>query len=531
MKKFIFFSVLCCVANLLFGIESISEIKKVTLYQSYAKITREASVTVPAGATEVVLSDLTTSIQQNSLQVNITGRAILLSATTRINYLSGKRVTRKIKTLQDSLELLGREINWLNEQKTVYQGEEKVITENQHLGSEQEGMRIEDLKELTIFYRNRLLEVKKNILDINHKINKRNTRKNKIQQQLNELNASKNKPTGEVLLTISANSNTRITINFSYLASNASWSPIYDLRSEGTDKPVKLVYKANARQNTGYDWKDIQLTISTGNPAMDNNRPILYPWYIDFYSPPLKQSYGKRKAAPAPQMQQLYAADKEMEAVEPPAPEYSVTTSSNQMTAEYIIETPQSIPSDGKQHLVAMKDYQLEAKYTYHAVPKLSDGAFLLAKVSDYGQYNLLPGQANLFFEGMYVGQSSINPRTTSDTLLVSMGRDDKIMIKRNQLKDFSKKQVIGGNVKEVKGYEILIRNNNTFPVDIEVLDQIPISKKKEIEVELEKQGGATYLEDYGKLKWNISLKAGETKKVRFVFSVKYPKDKNIPGI
>ncbi len=509
-----------------------SDIKAVTLYQSRAKITREASLTVSPGTNEIVLGRLTSTLQQSSLQVEIEGRAILLSATTRINYLSEQKVTQQIKVLQDSLELINNKINWLQNQKTVYQGEERLILENQQLGSEQEGMRIDDLKQLTSFYRERLMEVKKYILDITKNTTKLNTQKNSIQQQLNELNASKNIPTGEVLLTISANSSVRIKIHFSYIATNASWTPVYDIRSESSDDPVKIVYKANVKQNTSLDWKEIQLNISTGTPATNNNRPILYPWFIDFYSPQLKNTAAKRKSAAAPQMQEVYAADKEMYIEEErPAPEYSVSVSSNQMTSEYKIETPQTIPSDGKSHLVCMKEYELQAKYAYHTVPKLNDGAFLLAKIVDYGQYNLLPGKANLFFEGMYVGESSINPHTTSDTLLISLGRDNKINVKRNQLKDFSKKQVVGGNIKVEKGYEILVRNNNTFPVSLEVLDQVPISKKKEIEVTLEEKDGAIYLEDSGKLKWNLKLTPGETKTIRFVFSVKYPKGKNIPGI
>jgi uncharacterized protein (TIGR02231 family) len=212
-------------------------------------------------------------------------------------------------------------------------------------------------------------------------------------------------------------------------------------------------------------------------------------------------------------------------------PEYRVSETTSQMAAEYNIEVLQDIPSDSKEHLVAMMEYKPDADFTYHTVPKLSDGAFLLAKVPDYGQYNLLPGQANLFFQGMYVGQSTINPVTTADTLLVSLGRDNKISVKRNQLKDFTKKQVIGGNIKETKGYEIFVRNNNVFPVDLEILDQIPISKNKEIEVQLEDNGGAEYIEDYGKLLWKLSLESGQTRNIRFVYSVKYPKDKKIRGL
>jgi uncharacterized protein (TIGR02231 family) len=514
-----------------------SEIKEVTIYQRNAKITREASVNIPAGITEIVMEDLTSSIMQNSLQVDIEGKAILLSATSRINYMFGQQESPRIKELRDSLELVDNEINWLQNQKIVYQGEENVINDNNKLGSEQEGLSVEALKQLVIFYRSRLLEVKKEILIIDKKLQELRLLKSRIQNQLSELNSNRNKPTGEVIINVSSNISTKIELRLSYLTPNSGWYPVYDIRAEGTDKPLKLIYKANVYQQTGYDWKDVKLTVSTGNPTVDNNRPIMYPWYIDFYVPPAVV-YGSKqsqlKSAERSQMMQLNIAQEgisaeDMEVAE--MPEYRVSETTSQMAAEYNIEVLQDIPSDGKEHLVAMMEYKPDANFTYHTVPKLNDGAFLLAKVPDYGKYNLLPGQANLFFQGMYVGQSTINPVTTADTLLVSLGRDNKISVKRNQLKDYTSKQVIGGNVKEIKGYEIIARNNNVFPVSLEILDQIPISKNKEIEVQLEDNGGAEYVEDYGKLLWKLNLKSGQTQNLRFVYSVKYPKDKKIMGL
>lgn len=512
-----------------------SEIKEVTIYQQNAKITRSAIVNIPKGNTEILLEDLTNSIQQNSLQVDIKGKAILLSATTRINYMYGKKETPRIKELNDSLKLLTNKINWLNNQKNVYQGEERVIHDNNKLGSEQKGMSVDELKELVMFYRTRLFEIKKEILRIDEEVKELNLVKSRIQSQLNELNATRNKPTGEVLLNVTANAPEKIELIFSYLTHSAGWHPVYDLRAEGTDKPLKLIYKANVHQKTGYDWKDMKLTVSTGNPTVDNNRPILYPWYIDFYvPPPVTYFESKQKSAQRSQMMQLNIAQETLDEItvtEDEMPEYVVTQTTSQMTAEYVIEALQDIPADGKYHLVAMQDYELSASYTYHTVPKLNDGAFLLAKVADYGQYNLLPGQANLFFEGMYVGQSTINPVTTADTLLVSMGRDNKVSVKRNRLKDFTSKQIIGGNIKEVIGYEIFVRNNNKFAIDLEILDQIPLSKNKEIEVQLDDGGGADYMEDYGKLLWRLKLNAGQTQKVKYIYSVKYPKDKRIQGL
>jgi uncharacterized protein (TIGR02231 family) len=224
----------------------------------------------------------------------------------------------------------------------------------------------------------------------------------------------------------------------------------------------------------------------------------------------------------------------EAERDETGAPEpirYEVTESSGMMATEYAIQNRQSIPSDSKEHMVAVKEFEVDAKYTYHAVPKLSDGVFLLAKLADFGDLSLLPGKANLFNEGMYVGQSDINPFTTADTMMVSLGRDEKISIKRTVLKDLTTKHTIGTNIKETKGFELLIKNNKNIPLDLEILDNIPISKNKDIEVNLDNDGGGNLMKEYGRLLWRLQLKPGESRKIDYAFSVKYPKDKTISGL
>jgi len=342
---------------------------------------------------------------------------------------------------------------------------------------------------------------------------------------------------GEVVLNISAEQATKISVNFSYISRNAGWSPLYDIRCQGTNNPIDLLYKANVYQTTSYEWNDIDLVISTGNPTVNNERPVLNPWYINFFEPVVTGygGYEKKARAAAPVSSNIYLeADEEiafeMESEAAPIP-YQVTQTSNQMAIEYEIRVKQNIPSDGKEHIVPISKYELPAKYNYHTVPKLDQHVFLLAKIGEYNQYNLLPGRTNIFFEGMYIGQTYLNPEVTSDSLIVSLGRDDRISVKRNMLTDYTSKKVVGSNKTELKGYEIILRNNKNQLVSLEILDQLPISKNKEIEVKLEEQDGATFNADYGRLLWKVDLAPGDTKKIRFVYSVKYPKDRQVSGI
>jgi uncharacterized protein (TIGR02231 family) len=208
-----------------------------------------------------------------------------------------------------------------------------------------------------------------------------------------------------------------------------------------------------------------------------------------------------------------------------------IVVTENQLNIDFEIPIKQSINSDGKENLVFLKSYELTTEYIYHSVPKLNNGAFLLAKISDWSQFNLVAGNANIFFEGGFVGTSYINPQVTSNELLISMGRDNSIVVERLPIKEYKSSKLIGTNKKETIGYEITIKNKKSVPIQIEILDQLPVSKNKIIEVEVEEKGKAEYTSNIGKLLWTLDIEPRQTQNVKFIYSVKYPKDESVIGI
>ena len=358
-----------------------------------------------------------------------------------------------------------------------------------------------------------------------------------LESQIAEWSANLNKANGQIILTVTADAPVSGAIRCSYVVSNAGWNPQYDLRSEGWNKPIQLGYKANIYQNTGYDWNDVNVTVSTGNPAKNNNRPILNPLSVDFMVYRAAAIYGYSAPAVASGNMAYMKMDKTAvdgiegdtkQEVFEESKKVESTLTSNFMNVEYKLKINQDIASDGKEHMVAIDQFDLPATYQYHSVPKLDPAAFLLAKVTDYGKYNLIPGNANIFFEGAYIGQSYIDPNVVGDTLLLSLGKDEQISVKRLKLNDFSKTKIIATNKSETYAFETTIKNNKNTDINIEVLDQVPISKSDDIKVEIEDMSGAEYIVDYGKLTWMINIPANSSKKIKLIYTVKYPKDKVI---
>ena len=137
---------------------------------------------------------------------------------------------------------------------------------------------------------------------------------------------------------------------------------------------------------------------------------------------------------------------------------------------------------------------------------------------------DLLPGKANLFLSNSYKGYSAIHPQSTKDTLSISLGQDPEVAIKRTQLRDYYSKKFLSRNAEEKVAYEIAVKNNKSVPITLHVLDQIPVSDNKDIEVSLKEDGAAQYSEKTGFMQWEMNLPPEEAKKWVYRYELKYPK-------
>lgn len=200
----------------------------------------------------------------------------------------------------------------------------------------------------------------------------------------------------------------------------------------------------------------------------------------------------------------------------------------NQLNVVFDIELPYDVPSNGKEQSVSLKDFKVPALFKYFSAPRLDKDAYLVGEVAGWEALNLLPGEANIIFEGTYIGKTSIDAGKVQDTMNLTFGRDKRVVVTREKLTDFSSVKFLGANKKQTFTYEITVRNNKKEAVQMELKDQYPLSTDKDIEVELLQYDGAAKNDETGILTWKTQLAPGEIKKYRLSYSVKYPKDKVI---
>lgn len=243
----------------------------------------------------------------------------------------------------------------------------------------------------------------------------------------------------------------------------------------------------------------------------------------------LSQAMDKSDARQSKQMRSAAAAEYEVQ------DEYQgsslaipVAQIENQTTVNFEIKTPYTIRSENKNYAVDMESYQLPASYQYYSVPKIDAHAFLIARITDWEKYNLLDGEANLFFEETFVGKTLLDVRSAADTLEISLGRDERITVKREKSLDFTSKQLIGSKKHESRSWKTTVKNNKGQEISMVVLDQVPVSTLEEIEVSVENISGASRNAGTGEIKWEFKLPPAAMKEFVLTYMVKYPKDKNL---
>lgn len=512
-----------------------SRITDVTVFLSKAQVTRTVQTRLDAGKINLVLAGLTSQLDPQSIQVKGKGNIVILGTSHRQNYLTDVNTPRALKILRDSVEYLQRQIILEQSQKEILNKEEQMLLSNQKIGGTNQNLTVAELKTMADFYRMRLGDIVSSRMKEDEKIKQFSAKLTRIQMQINSQNELYRRNTSEIVINISVNATTTADLEVSYVVNNAGWYPVYDLRATNTKSPVQLSYKANVFQSTGEAWKNVHLKLSTANPNLGGLKPELYAWYLDFYQPIRPVAYKSKAMRSAPVAEDMKAdkmeEKRELDEVAVVSSSEFVSTVQTSLNTEFDISLPYHVESSPQPTLVDIQNFEMKADYQYSVVPKLDMDAFLVAKATGWEEYNLLPGEANIFFEGTFVSKTFIDPNSVKDTLTISLGRDKRIVVKREKVKDYTTRKTFGSNIRETHGYEISVRNTKAEPVKIVVEDQVPLTQNNQIEVLVTDTGGANYNKDTGKLIWTWNIASGETKKSTFKFEVKYPKDKPINGL
>ncbi len=648
-----------CAFSLNDTIHVTSDISDVTVFFEGAQIHRQADLHFPEGRFVVSVDSLPMNINEESIQVKGIEHARIVSIQMLRMLEDKSDVNIKVEELENLIEEQTYLKKELESDIEVYALEKKLLLENIAYSGNDQGTKIEEVKEAATFYRAKLKEInaeklklKKQLKDVERKIVELSNERTKIYN-------AESKPYNQILVGFDCEISFKAKLKLNYYIEDAGWEAEYDFRVEDINQPLTVVHNASIYQLSGEDWEDVNLTLSTEDPSLNNELPELTTWrlgdrnykpssYADksrSYSTPSSYSsyeyhmtdasesgtlkgrildsetkepipfanvvieqggrqcgggstdfdgyYTIKPIAPGMYtVKSLYVGYQpkqingvtinknkirfvdidmqssmtELEAFE--VVDYEVpliskdqTTSGGTITSEEIrpwggsrfgsgsskseniapredfvielaksiereefkIEGSNTIHSQSKMTSLKIKEETVEVDYKYYAVPKLIEEAFLTAEITNRKQLNLQSGLSKIYFKGTYTGDAYIDGQNVEDTLQLSLGRDKDIVIERSS-KYNTNDRMVTGSKKEYINWEILARNTKSAAVQLVVIDQIPVSARKSVEIELLEAPGAKYDSETGEIKWELLLKANDKAQLDFGVEVKCPK-------
>jgi uncharacterized protein (TIGR02231 family) len=505
------------------------DIKHVTVFPDRAQINQEAAITLPPGKTVLRLSGLSPYIDAQSIQVKGLGEFTILSVNHQNNYLQNLEASPEIKNIQSQIETLLLKVEDEKTAIEILKEKESFLAANKVFAGKDNSFTAEQLRSMIDLYSSNIELIRLNILKKNRLIKDYEIQIAALQKQIADKIGTKKLPSGEILVTVSSEKQVTGKITCNYIVSNAGWFPSYDIRVDDITKPVTVYYKANVFQNTGVEWTDVNLSFSNATPWLAGNVPVLYPWYVDFYNPaPMMMmdiaTKSSRAMAPA-----SIEAEKSVEETDvPEANSVSVKRNVGETSVTFDIAVPYTVATDGKVLTVEIQRITTPAEFKYVTVPKLAQLAYLTGNITDWEKQSLLNGEATLYFENTFVGKSMLDVNQQNDTLTISLGNDNNILVRREKRKDFTSTRLIGANKQVSFSYLISLRNNKTNSIRITVNDQIPVSSNSGITVEPVELSGGKLNNQTGEVKWDLEIKPQENRQLILTYIVKYPKDKNV---
>lgn len=525
-----------------------SKPEKIVVYTQGAQVHRSIAANLVAGQNTLIFSGLENCINACAIQASGNGNFIIAEIQHEIHYpeldkakLQGDvRYGKLVKNINDSIKELVYVLEDVNSKIDVLSTEKNVLLNyNLYKGlSKKDSIAL--LKEGLTYLREKLFNINAEQLKLKREKEKLEAKRDKLNERLANINneLANQDPNGEVektdyriLVHVIAEQAGPATINLNYYITNAGWLPSYDLRAISNEQNVKLTYKAQIHQQSGIDWSNVRLVLSTANPNRSYNIPQLSPYYLGYNAYPRKANRLAYNGAPA--TASGYVAAEDMKALEKDAnTEYDAakgafeftTVNENVIETEYDIKLNYNIPSDGKEHFAAILVKDLKTFYRYKAIPKINANVYLTAVLPDWEDAITIGGQASIYYDGSYVGSTSLMPGGTEDTISLSLGIDKNIAIKRQKIKDKCSQKLLDNDIVHQYTFEITMKNSRSSKIEIEVEDQLPLSYDKTVSIDPKELSGAKHDETTGMLRWRLAVPAKDSKKLSLVYQVKAPK-------
>ncbi len=562
VKPFLFLSLCFLAAPLIVYAQDIkadSKISAVTIYSGDALIKRVAQLKIPDGENRVIFSDIIPEIDENSLRVSGEGSASvkILGASVKKEFLKEEPVD-KVKEIQEEIQKLEDQIRRLDDAKRRLADEKSFLDSIRFFSKEQLPKDLatkmpaaKELSDMLLFLDSKLKDNYSQVID--SELNIREIRKQieLLRRQLSEISGPTQKMKRSVIVELEALKPGNFNMEISYRVNGAYWYPIYDARVNFAKQETELVSFAAVKQNTGEDWQDVEVTLSTARINVSGTLPDIETWFLRPFKPRNQARYDRGRMKETDSISRsemvggegsfaLYASDAKSVPMEMEKAQYSYAQQEEKgISLVYKISRLASIKSGGEEYKLPVSSQALSSNFAYSAYPRISTFAYLGSKVINAKDLQLLGGRVNIFLDGDFVGASQIKNIAPNEEFDLYLGVDENVKVKRELLEKKVDETLIAGipatTKKTIYRYKVTIENYKLKDINAKIFEAIPVSADDRIKVKIDKVSMDPTLKDYKDKKgiwvWEFTLKPQEKKEIFYNYIIEHPRDMEIEGL
>ncbi|MBM4167566.1 MAG: mucoidy inhibitor MuiA family protein [Ignavibacteria bacterium] len=516
-----------------------SIVSAVAVYPDRAMVTRTIKDQLPSGERILVVGDLPTTLIDQTIRVSGAGESAvkILDVSVATVFLDTIPEVR-IRDLQSRLRSLRVEEQKLQDALVVLRSQRefvdsvKISTSREARPSGVQRATLEEWDRLLAFLEKKLGGIFAEMRATNQSLIDLRSKIETVEREIRNSQAYSRKSQKQIHITVNSTTSGRVQMSVSYVVPGAVWYPAYEARVSSNSQIVQFVYAGQVKQNTGEDWANVELTLSTARPSEGGLPSELTPWYVDVFLPPPPVVAGalrRKDAAAESKMTDEITVSRERMEMELPVAEVE----SQGASVIFRVPVRATIPSDNSPHKVTVGVFDLPVEMKYLSIPKNSPAAFMTGSIKNATEYPFLSGAVNLFFENTFVASSPLKRTMAGESFDVGLGIDDRVKTQRKLQNRFT--EYTGTFTRKTKityDYLISIENTRKESIHIEVRDQIPLSRNERIVVEVIAPSPKEMKpEADGSLRWKLNLTPGEKKLIPLKFSIEYPSDLNVVGV
>lgn len=519
-------------------------ISSVTVFNDRALVSRSATLALKPGSYLVVFEGLPVLLQDDSVRVEGRGSAVasIVGLEVRRAFLeqSGEK---RVKELDEEIRTLERRLGGLDAKRAGLSAQRAFLDSIRVAWSDRLSKELAigrptsaEMLDASSFVGAGVTRAEEQSRDIDSEKKGIKDKIDAVRRQRDEATGSRRKEAKSVEVAVEISREGNLTLDLSSVISQASWEPAYDVRLAADSKSAEMVFRAMVRQQTGEDWNDVDLTLSTARPSAGAAPQELTPWRIDFYRPmpamamPMAPAPAPRKAKMAAKVM-MERAEPEEAVADEAASFVTAQVSDESSSVSFRIPRKVDVPADGSRQGSVVALEQLPVSMEYLAIPKSSPHVFLRSEIVNRAAYPLLPGKVNAFIGNTFTGSSQLKKIAAGERFELFFGGDDQVTVKREELKQHKEAGMFGKNRVSYR-YRIELANFRKEALTLTVRDQLPVAGDEEIKVTLDEPSlKPEEIKRDGSITWKAPLAAGEKRELTFGIVVEYPKDRELSGL